>query len=212
MPFYVFTLIFVWVGVLAAILSFRVGKWIPTLGAYSRFILLGFFTLSVVIYGIKHGVHGFGGSGLTSRHYAGFVGLVPLLLFNFVGFELPNSAGDEMTNPQKDVPYAIFRSTFLSILLYGAPILGILLVLPTVRDHQPRRLHRRDQGRLLGLRRVGRLGRLGDPVRRRQRARRLRGRSCSCWRCCPPASPGSWGRTGRWPCPASTAPRRASSV
>ena len=49
--FYVFTLVFVWVGVLAAILSFRVGKWIPTLGAYSRFILLGFFTLSVIIYG-----------------------------------------------------------------------------------------------------------------------------------------------------------------
>jgi amino acid transporter len=128
--FYVFTLIFVWVGVLAAILSFRVGKWIPTLGAYSRFILLGFFTLSVIIYGIKHGVHGFGASAYKPT-YAGFVGLVPLLLFNFVGFELPSAAGDEMTNPQKDVPYAIFRSTILSILLYGAPILGILLILPT---------------------------------------------------------------------------------
>jgi glutamate:GABA antiporter len=128
--FYIFTLIFVWVGVLAAILSFRVGKWIPTLGAYSRFILLGFFTLSVIIYGIKHGVHGFGASDYKPS-YVGFVGLVPLLLFNFVGFELPSAAGDEMTNPQKDVPYAIFRSTILSILLYGAPILGILLVLPT---------------------------------------------------------------------------------
>jgi glutamate:GABA antiporter len=127
--FYVFTLLFVWIGVLAAILSFRVGKWIPTLGAYSRFILLGFFTLSVIIYGIKHGVHGFGVKDFNV-HYAGFVGLVPILLFNFVGFELPSSAGDEMTNPQKDVPYAIFRSTILSILLYGAPILGILLVLP----------------------------------------------------------------------------------
>jgi amino acid transporter len=129
-PFYIFTLIFVWVGVLAAILSFRVGKWIPTLGAYSRFILLGFFTLSVIIYAIKHGAHGFGVKDF-GVHYAGFVGLVPILLFNFVGFELPNSAGDEMTNPQRDVPYAIFRSAGLSILLYGAPILGILLVLPT---------------------------------------------------------------------------------
>ena len=59
-PFYIFTLLFVWVGVLAAILSFQVGKWIPTVGAYSRFLLLGFFTISVVVYAVKNGIHGFG--------------------------------------------------------------------------------------------------------------------------------------------------------
>ena len=37
--------------------------------------------------------------------------LVGVLLFNFVGFELPNSAGEEMTNPQRDVPFGIARST-----------------------------------------------------------------------------------------------------
>jgi amino acid transporter len=128
--FYVFTLVFIWVGVLAAILSFDVGKWIPTAGAWSRFILLGLFTITVVAYGAKHGLHGFGASDFSPT-YAGFVGLVPVLMFNYVGFELPSTAGDEMTNAQKDVPFAIFRSAALSILLYGVPILGILLVLPT---------------------------------------------------------------------------------
>ncbi|GAA2488439.1 APC family permease [Streptomyces longisporus] len=127
--FYVFTLAFVWVGVLAAILSFDVGKWIPTLGAWSRFVLLGLFTVTVVIYGIKHGLHGFG-AGDFSPTYAGFVALVPVLMFNYVGFELPNTAGDEMTDAQKDVPFAIFRSAALSVALYALPILGILLVLP----------------------------------------------------------------------------------
>ncbi|MER5787681.1 APC family permease [Streptomyces sp. NPDC001980] len=127
--FYVFTIVFVWVGVLAAILSFDVGKWIPTIGAWSRFVLLGLFTVTVVVYGIKHGLHGFG-IGDFSPTYAGFVGLVPVLMFNYVGFELPNTAGDEMTNAQKDVPYGIFRSAVLSVLLYALPILGILLVLP----------------------------------------------------------------------------------
>ncbi|KPI05252.1 hypothetical protein OK074_0390 [Actinobacteria bacterium OK074] len=127
--FYVFTLAFVWVGVLAAILSFDVGKWIPTVGAWSRFVLLGLFTVTVVVYGIQHGLHGFG-FGDFSPTYAGFVGLVPVLMFNYVGFELPNTAGDEMTDAQKDVPYAIFRSALLSVLLYALPILGILLVLP----------------------------------------------------------------------------------
>ncbi|MGW7548914.1 APC family permease [Streptomyces sp. NPDC054770] len=127
--FYVFTIVFVWVGVLAAILSFDVGKWIPTIGAWSRFVLLGLFTVTVVVYGIQHGLHGFG-IGDFSPTYAGFVGLVPVLMFNYVGFELPNTAGDEMTNAQKDVPYGIFRSAVISVLLYALPILGILLVLP----------------------------------------------------------------------------------
>jgi amino acid transporter len=127
--FYVFTLVFIWVGVLAAVLSFDIGKWIPTAGAWSRFLLLGLFTLTVVLYAIKNGVHGFG-LGDFKPSYAGFIALVPLLVFNFVGFELPNSAGDEMTDAQKDVPFGIFRSAALSIVLYSLPILGILLVLP----------------------------------------------------------------------------------
>ena len=127
---YGFTLVFVWIGVLSAILSFRVGKWVPTIGAWSRFILLGGFTITTIIYAAKNGVHGFG-AGDFGISYAGFIGLVPILLFNFVGFELPSSAGDEMTNPQKDIPFAIFRSAVASVLLYGLPILGILIVLPT---------------------------------------------------------------------------------
>ena len=127
---YVFTLIFVWVGVLAAILSFQVGKWIPTIGAWARFVLLGGFTIAVILYAIQNGIHGFG-FGDFGVTYPGFIGLVGVLMFNFVGFELPSSAGDEMTDPQKDVPFGIFRAAIAAIFLYGLPILGILLVLPT---------------------------------------------------------------------------------
>jgi len=42
----------------------------------------------------------------------------------------PSNAGDEMTNPQRDVPASVFRAFLLSVLLYGGPILAILLVLP----------------------------------------------------------------------------------
>jgi amino acid transporter len=129
-PFYVFTLLFVWVGVLAAILSFQVGKWIPSIGAYSRFALLGFFTVSVVVYAIKNGVHGFG-IGDYKPTMVGAIVLVPVLMFQYVGFELPSSAGDEMTDPQKDVPWAIGGSAIAAVVLYGVPILGILMVLPT---------------------------------------------------------------------------------
>jgi amino acid transporter len=127
--FFVISLVFIWVSVLAAILSFDVGKWLPTAGAFARFLLLGFFTVTVALYAVKHGVHGLTASGFAPS-YAGFVGLVAVLLFNYVGFELPNSAGGEMTDAQRDVPFAIARSAVGSFLLYAVPVAGILVVLP----------------------------------------------------------------------------------
>ena len=126
--FYVIALAFVWLSIVAAITSFSVGKWLPTAGAFARFVLLGLFTITVIIYAAKHGAHGLGASSY-SPSAGGFVLLVGVLLFNFVGFELPNSAGEEMTNPQRDVPFAIARSGVASVVLYALPVIGILIVL-----------------------------------------------------------------------------------
>jgi amino acid transporter len=127
--FFVITIAFIWISVLAAVLSLSVGKWLPTAGAFARFLLLGFFTIAVAVYAAKHGVHGLSAGNFKPTE-GGFVALVAVLLFNYVGFELPNSAGEEMTNPKRDVPFAIGRSAVLSFFLYALPVLGILLVIP----------------------------------------------------------------------------------
>jgi glutamate:GABA antiporter len=125
----IFGIIFVWIATWSAILSFGIGKWIPTIGAWVRVLLLSVFTLTVVVYAIKHGVHGVGGNDFKPT-WAIFFAAVPVLFFNFVGFELPNAAGDEMKDAQKDVPVTIRRAWLVSILAYGLPILAILLVIP----------------------------------------------------------------------------------
>ena len=127
--FYVITLAFVWVSIVAAITSFSVGKWVPTAGAFARFLLLAMFIITVIVFAAKHGVHGLGAASYSPTA-GGFVLLVGVLLFNFVGFELPNAAGDEMKDPQRDVPFTVMRATIASVLLYGIPILAILMVLP----------------------------------------------------------------------------------
>ena len=127
---YVVSLVFVWFTVVAAILSFRVGKWLPTAGAFARFLLLGLFTFTVILYGLQHGAQGLSHISDYKPTVAGFVLLVGVLLFNYVGFELPSSAGEEMVNPQRDVPFAIARSTIGSVLLYALPVIGILIALP----------------------------------------------------------------------------------
>ena len=129
LAFYAFGLSFIWVGIAAAILSFNVGKWIPIGGAYARFIVLGLFSLSTVIYAFQHGVHGVH-AGDFGVSLSGLVALGGVLLFNYVGFENPSSAGDEMKDPQKDIPYAVGRGAVSAFLLYAIPVLGILVVLP----------------------------------------------------------------------------------
>jgi amino acid transporter len=126
---YLFALAFIWFGVWAAILSFGIGKWIPTLGAWARIGLLSFFSLSVVVYAFSNGLHA-PAVGDFAPSYTLFIALVPVLFFNFVGFELPNAAGDEMKNPQRDVPFTVLRSAVAAVLLYGVPVLAILMVLP----------------------------------------------------------------------------------
>ncbi|HEY3922824.1 MAG TPA: APC family permease [Gaiellaceae bacterium] len=126
---YAFKFIFIWLSIGVAIVSLRYGKWIPNFGAFLRFFTLGFFSITVVVYGAKHGFHGFSGHDAAPTR-AVFIGLVPVLLFNYVGFELQNGAAEEMTNPQRDVPISVFQSAVLGVLSYVIPILGILLVLP----------------------------------------------------------------------------------
>jgi len=124
--------IFIWLSIGVAIISLRRGKWIPNAGAIMRVIVLGFFSLTVVLYAIKHGVHGYSSAHAFSPfQMAIFLGLVPLLLFNYVGFELQNGAAEEMQNPQRDVPVTVLQSGLLTALMYSIPVFGIVAVLPT---------------------------------------------------------------------------------
>jgi amino acid transporter len=56
--------------------------------------------------------------------------VVPVLLFNYAGLEVPSAAGEEMVNPVRDVPKAVGWSAITTFFAYGIPILAILIVLP----------------------------------------------------------------------------------
>src|SRR5437868_4400249 len=126
---YVFKLAFIWISIGVAIVSLRQGKWIPNFGAFLRILVMGFFTLTLVAYAIKHGLHGFAAGDLSPSR-AVFLGLVPVLLFNYVGFELQNGAAEEMQDPQRDVPISVLKSGITGVLMYVIPVACIILILP----------------------------------------------------------------------------------
>lgn len=72
---WLFKLAFVWVGILVAIISLKRGKWIPSIGAFVKIVLVVGVSVTVVIYAIGHGVHGYGIGGFSPT-LAGFLGAV----------------------------------------------------------------------------------------------------------------------------------------
>lgn len=56
---YFFKLVFIWIGILAAVVSIRLGKYFLNVGTIVKLTLVAFFLLGVVIYGVQHGVHGY---------------------------------------------------------------------------------------------------------------------------------------------------------
>ncbi|MFI1496862.1 APC family permease [Streptomyces platensis] len=129
---YAFKLAFIWAAILTAVVSLRRGKWITTAGAGAKVLALAFFTGTAVAYGIQHGFRGLQGAGFSPTG-VGFLALVPVLLFAFVGFEAPNAAGDEMLAPQRDVPVAIGVSGAIATCCYLLPVLAILSAAPPGR-------------------------------------------------------------------------------
>ena len=127
--FYRFALAFIWIGIIAANLSFKVGKWVPILGGLSRLILIPFFTITVIVFGIANGLRGVVFSDFGLR-FDGLLATIGIILFAFLGLENVSAASDEMTHAKRDLPYAAFRTSALAMLLYGVPILTVLLVLP----------------------------------------------------------------------------------
>jgi amino acid transporter len=126
---YVFGAVFVLGATLVAIVPLRFGKWIPTSGAIGQIILLTVFTISVVLYGLRHGIHGLHPDDFTPSTNV-LIAVVPVLIYSFVGVELPSTAAEEMVDPRRDIPIAISRAGICQALMYGVPTLAVLIVLP----------------------------------------------------------------------------------
>ena len=124
-------LAFVWVTVAIAIVAFRIGKWGPNIGTFVKIAVVAIFTILFIAFLVQHGRPA-GASAATDLKPSlnGFLTVVGLMVFLWVGFELANGAAEEMRNPQRDVPKMILRSGIICAIVYGLVIIGIVLVIP----------------------------------------------------------------------------------
>ena len=123
-------LAFTWTTVAFAIIAFRYGKWAPNIGAGVKIAVVGIFTALFVIFLAQHGrPAGVSTAADLRPSVNGFLTVIGVLVFLWVGFELSSGASEEMQNPQRDVPRMIVASGVIGALLYGLAIVGIILVI-----------------------------------------------------------------------------------
>jgi amino acid transporter len=126
-------LVFIWGTTWCAILSLRVGKWLSVFGSYVKLALFAIFVLLAIVFvlgGHANGAHFTVGDLVPSNWGLVVSGILPVLIFNWIGFELQNGAGEEMDNPQRDVPVSLIRAGIIAVIGYAVPITVVLFALP----------------------------------------------------------------------------------
>ena len=128
----VIALLFIWGTTWCAIMSLKFGKKLSVYGSYVKLALLAVFivlTAVFVIGGHATGQHVTFTDLIPSNWGLIVSGILPVLIFNWVGFELQNGAGEEMHNPQRDVPRSIIRAGLVAVAAYVVVVAVILFAL-----------------------------------------------------------------------------------
>jgi glutamate:GABA antiporter len=120
-----------WLTVGVGVVRLDVSKWLPNLGAVVKaaiFLGLGVLGLLSLASG-RPSANAFVLGDLVPR-WSDSLAFLPVLLYNAMGFELMSAAGDEMKDPQRDVPRVTLLTGLVIAVVYTLGILGILLAVP----------------------------------------------------------------------------------
>jgi amino acid transporter len=123
-------IVMTWVTVAAGILELGKSKWIPNLGAIVKaIVLLGVGAIGVY-WTLTRGFANPSAPQDLLPSWSVALAYLPVVVYNYMGFELASSAGEEMVNPQRDVPRAIIFAGAAIFLLYVIGTFGLLAILP----------------------------------------------------------------------------------
>ncbi|GIV66446.1 MAG: amino acid permease [Bellilinea sp.] len=123
-------IVMTWVTVIIGIVALDIGKWVPNIGALIKALIMLVIGFGAFFYAAQHGV----ANDLSFRNIlpswdAGLY-FLPVIVYNFMGFELMSGAGEEMQNPQRDIPRAIIIAGVLIAFFYLMGTIGMLMALP----------------------------------------------------------------------------------
>lgn len=126
----VMAIVLSWLTVAFGVVSLDVSKWIPNAGAFIKAAIMLLLGAGGIYHVYHHGTaNEFTVATLTPQLSASLA-FLPVIVYNYLGFELMSGAGEEMKDPARDVPRAVVFSGLAIALFYLLATFGILAVLP----------------------------------------------------------------------------------
>jgi len=123
-------IIMTWITVWIGCIKMDTGKWVPNIGAMIKALIMVVIGVGAIIYATRNGVaNDLSFANLLPEWNAGLA-FLPVIVYNFMGFELMSGASEEMKNPGKDIPRAIITAGALIAVFYLLGTVGMLLALP----------------------------------------------------------------------------------
>jgi len=123
-------MVMTWITVAIGILALEIGKWVPNVGAFIKALIMGVIGVGAFVYAGQHGVaNDLSFTQLLPTWGAGLA-FLPVIVYNFMGFELMSGAGGEMENPKRDIPRAIILAGIVITVFYLLGTVGMLMALP----------------------------------------------------------------------------------
>jgi amino acid transporter len=123
-------IIMTWITVWIGTITLEAGKWVPNIGAALKVVIMLVLGIGGIVFAINHGVANEISFTTLMPSWGAGLAFLPVIVYNFMGFELMSGAGEEMENPGRDIPMAIITSGGLIAFFYLLATLGILLALP----------------------------------------------------------------------------------
>ncbi len=124
--------VLIWVNFWVNARSLKTGTWVSNVGAGITVGVIVVLAVVGVVYASAHGsATEWTLSSMLPHEGASAIALaLPIVIYNFLGFELMSSASTEMSNPRRDVPKTIAIAGVLIGGFYLIATVGMQLLLP----------------------------------------------------------------------------------
>ena len=126
------TVVLIWVNFWVNARSLKTGTWVSNVGAGITVAVIVVLAVAGGIYASAHGsaTHWTVSNMLPHNGTSALVLALPIVIYNFLGFELMSSASTQMSNPKRDVPKTIAIAGVLIGGFYLIATVGMQLLLP----------------------------------------------------------------------------------
>jgi len=123
--------IMIWATVGINLCSLEFSKWVPNIGAITRFLVVIGMVAAAVIHFLRNGAFAnqIVFSNILPNLNAAIV-FIPMIVYNLLGFELMSGAAGEMKNPGRDIPKTIICSAIIIVSFYLLTTFTIWVIMP----------------------------------------------------------------------------------